>query len=113
LRGLGALHTGVSYDGVIMSDIQSGQIDLGRFSLENISEVSLSNGQTNDLFQSARMFASSGVLSFSTKMPVYDEKHTLTGQVKLKAGSFGLVNPVIFMCKNFNEKWAVSLLEYQ
>ena len=109
LRGLGALHTGVSYDGVIMSDIQSGQIDLGRFSIENISEVSLSNGQPNDIFQSARMFASSGVLSFSTKMPGYDEKHTLTGQVKVKAGSFGMVNPVIFLCENFSKKWAVSL----
>jgi len=110
LRGLGALHTGVSYDGVIMSDIQSGQIDLGRFSIENISEVSLSNGQPNDIFQSARMFASSGVLSFSTKMPVYDEKHTLTGQIKVKAGSFGLLNPVVFVSKNFNKKWGISLV---
>ena len=110
LRGLGALHTGVSYDGVIMSDIQSGQIDLGRFSIENISEVSLSNGQPNDIFQSARMFASSGVLSFSTKMPVYDEKHTFTGHVKVKAGSFGLFNPVVFLSKNFNKKWGISLV---
>lgn len=109
LRGLGALHTGVSYDGVIQSDVQSGQIDLGRFSLENIAEVSLSNGQPNDIFQSARMFASSGVLSFSTKMPAYDEKHTLSGQVKVKAGSFGMINPVIFLCRNLNRKWAVSL----
>jgi len=109
LRGLGALHTGVSYDGVVMSDVQSGQIDLGRFSIENISAVSLSNGQPNDIFQSARMFASSGILSFSTKMPEYDENHTLTGIVKVKAGSFGLYNPVIFLCKSLNRKWAVSL----
>ena len=110
LRGLGALHTGVSYDGMIMSDVQSGQIDLGRFSIENIAEVSLSNGQPNDIFQSARMFASSGVLSFSTKMPGYDEKHTFSGQVKVKAGSFGLVNPVVYLCRNFNRIWAVSLI---
>ena len=109
LRGLGALHTGVSYDGVIMSDVQSGQIDLGRFSIENISTVSLSNGQPNDIFQPARMFASSGVLSFSTKMPVYNENYTLTGLVKVKTGSFGLLNPVVFLCKNFSRKWAVSL----
>ena len=109
LRGLGALHTGVSYDGVIMSDIQSGQIDLGRFSIENISEVSLSNGQPNDIFQSARMFASSGVLSFSTKMPVFNEKHSLSGQSKVKTGSFGLINPVVFLCKNFNSKWGISV----
>jgi len=109
LRGLGALHTGVSYDGVIMSDIQSGQIDLGRFSIENISEVTLSNGQPNDIFQSARMFASSGVLSFSTKIPPFNENHTISGQLKVKTGSFGMVNPVIFLCKNFNSKWGISL----
>ena len=109
LRGLGALHTGVSYDGVIMSDIQSGQIDLGRFSIENIAEVSLSNGQPNDIFQPARMFASSGVLSFSTKMPAYDKSHTFSGLVKVKTGSFGLINPVVFLCKNFGRKWTVSL----
>ena len=109
LRGLGALHTGVSYDGVVMSDIQSGQIDLGRFSIENISEVSLSNGQSGDIFQSARIFASSGVLSFSTKMPAYNQNQPLSGQFKVKAGSFGLVNPVLFLCKNFSKKWAVSL----
>jgi len=108
LRGLGALHTGISYDGVIMSDIQSGQIDLGRFSIENISEISLTNGQPNDIFQPARMFASSGVLSFSTKMPRYDEMHSFTGQVKVKTGSFGLINPVVFLCKNINSKWGIS-----
>ena len=109
LRGLGALHTGVSYDGVMMSDVQSGQIDLGRFSIENISEISLSNGQPNDIFQSASMFASSGVLSFSTKMPEYDMLHTLAGKITAKVGSFGLINPVVFLCKNFTKKWEVSL----
>ena len=109
LRGLGASQTGVSYDGVIMSDVQTGQMDLGRFSIENISEISLSNGQPNDIFQSARMFASSGVLSFSTKMPVYNGNNTLTGRLTVKTGSFGLIEPTLFICKNFSPKLAISL----
>jgi len=110
LRGLGALQTGVSYDGVMMSDVQTGQIDLGRFSIENVSEVSLSNGQPNDIFQSARTFASSGVLNFSTKMPDYNEaSKSLTGRITVKTGSFGLINPVIYFCNNFSPKLAISI----
>lgn len=109
IRGLGALHTGVSYDGLMMSDVQSGQIDLSRFSVENIAEVSLSNGQPNNLLQPARMFASSGVLSFSTRLPEYDKNHTLSGNITAKAGSFGLINPSVYICKNISKKLAIAL----
>ena len=37
IRGLGAQHTGVSYDGVQIGDAQSGQIDISRFTLDNVS----------------------------------------------------------------------------
>ena len=32
VRGLGASHTAVAYDGIIITDNQTGQIDLGKFS---------------------------------------------------------------------------------
>jgi hypothetical protein len=108
LRGLGAQQTGVSYDGIILSDIQSGQIDLGRFSLDNISAISLYNGQPNDIFQSARMFASSGVVCLTTKLPDYDEFNRFSGRLSFKAGSFGLVNPSVFLNKSFSKKWIIS-----
>ncbi len=109
LRGLGAQHTGVSYDGVILSDIQSGQIDLSRFSLDNISDVSLNNGQPNDIFQSARMFASAGVLCLNTKLPEFNGKNELHGNATVKTGSFGLFNPSLFLNRTFGKKWALNL----
>ncbi|KAA6305680.1 TonB-dependent receptor, partial [termite gut metagenome] len=42
LRSLGAEHTAVGYDGITLSNMQTGQIDIGRFSLENIAQLSLS-----------------------------------------------------------------------
>ena len=36
VRSLGAAHTAVSYDGVTVSNSQAGQIDIGRFSLDNV-----------------------------------------------------------------------------
>jgi len=109
VRGLGALHTGVCYDGVMLSDVQTGQIDLSRYSLENISEVSVANGQPNNIFQTARMFAYSGVLCMSTKEAPYNSSKTFEANATAKTGSFGLANLSVFLTKNFNKKWTINL----
>ena len=48
VRNMGAAHTAVSYDGVVVSNCQAGQIDIGRFSLDNVSVLSLNIGQPED-----------------------------------------------------------------
>ena len=63
VRSLGAKHTAVCYDGVTVTDAQSGQVDISRFSLDNVDMISLSIGQADDIFQTARMYASAGALS--------------------------------------------------
>ncbi len=108
LRGMGAQHTGICYDGLMLSDIQSGEVDLGRFTIDNISEISLNNGQPNDIFQSARLFASAGILSFKTKLPDNTENHKLSGKVTAKAGSFGLLDAGIFLMQNISKKWTYN-----
>ena len=69
IRGMGAHHTAVFYDGVAIGDCQSGQIDVGRFSTENISLLQLTIGQNDDIYQTARMFASAGTVAMDTKIP--------------------------------------------
>lgn len=44
IRSLGAQHTVVGYDGIAVTDCQTGQVDIGRFSLENVDRLILSNG---------------------------------------------------------------------
>jgi vitamin B12 transporter len=109
IRGLGAQHTGVSYDGVMLSDVQTGQIDLSRYSLENVSEVSVSNGQPNNIFQTARMFSYSGVLGISTKEAPYNPLKTFETKVTAKTGSFGVVNLSVLLAKNFNKKLTINV----
>ena len=55
VRNMGAAHTAISYDGVAVSNCQAGQIDIGRFSLDNVASLSLSVGQNEDMLQSARL----------------------------------------------------------
>lgn len=104
VRSLGAQHTAVSYDGITITDAQSGQVDISRFSLDNVEMVSLSIGQTDDIFQTARMYASAGALSVKTSKPDFT---TTPFHIKaqLKAGSFGLVNPYLRYEQQLTKKW--------
>ena len=74
VRNLGAHHTAVSYDGVTISNTQAGQIDIGRYSLDNLQLISLSIGDGIDLMQSARHYASAGVLSIQSERPHFESK---------------------------------------
>ena len=56
MRSLGANHVGVFYDGIQLGNAQNGQIDLGKFSLDNMEAISVYNGQKSSIFQSAKDF---------------------------------------------------------
>lgn len=109
VRSLGANHTAVSYDGIPVSDVQTGQIDIGRFSLENVANISLNIGQTDNIFQPARMFASASVLNIQTQKPSLSDSQSVSGKINLKAGSFGLFNPAFLVNGRFNDRISASL----
>lgn len=99
VRGLGTQHTGVCYDGVPLSDVQSGQIDLSRYSIDNIRSLSVVIGDNDDIFVPARTAASSASLIISSWSPdIYDNRLDLTAQ--LKGGSFGYVSPYVRIGKS-------------
>ncbi|MEO6134499.1 MAG: TonB-dependent receptor, partial [Ginsengibacter sp.] len=93
VRSLGAANSGIIYDGIPVSDVQSGQIDLSRFSSTFIKSIQLSQANPSDPLMPARSFASASVLEINTNTfrPV---NFTQTKwQAGLKAGSFGLWQP--------------------
>ena len=108
VRSLGAAHTAVSYDGITITDCQTGQIDIGRFSLDNVDMLSLNNGQSDNIFQPARLFASSAVLNIRTLSPRFKGSKTYNGQLSLKTGSFGLLNPSLYWQQKINSKFSTS-----
>ena len=104
VRSLGGNHTAVSYDGITLTDNQTGQIDLGRFSLDNVDMISLNSGQSDNIFQPARLFASASVLNIRTLSPVFEKDKRINGKVSMKAGSFGMVNPTIWLAGKLSRK---------
>ncbi|MDR1810085.1 MAG: TonB-dependent receptor [Prevotella sp.] len=107
LRGMGAQHTAVSYDGITQSNAQSGVIDIGFFSLDNVSGISLAIGQPEQIFQTAQAYASSGILSIETAAPHFSDK-SYKGNFSLKAGSFGYFNPAAYYARKLSENFSAS-----
>lgn len=93
VRNMGAAHTGVSYDGVPVSNCQGGQIDIGRFSLDNVSTVSMAVGTTDNLLQPASLYASGAVLGIATETPAFADNRRKSFRLGMKGGSFGFVSP--------------------
>lgn len=108
VRGLGSQHTGVSYDGVLLSECQNGEIDLSRYSLNNVGEVSLAIGDNDDIFIPARQAAYPAVLSIETlkMLPTDYSVHMLT---ELKTGSFGLFNPFVKYTQRYSDSFVASV----
>ncbi len=109
VRGFGAKHTGVSYDGVMLSECQSGEIDLSRYSLDNVESISLVIGDNDDIFIPARQSSVPAILNIQTlRLPTADTKPHLTTQVKF--GSFGYISPFLRYEQNFSDKFAFSAM---
>jgi vitamin B12 transporter len=97
VRSLGSTHTGVFYDGVQLGNAQNGQTDLGKFSLDNIDEIALYEGQKNTIFQPAAAFASGNSLYLTTRQP-----DTTSIRASFHTGSFGLVDPSVLWQQKLN-----------
>ena len=91
VRGLGASHTAVAYDGIIITDNQTGQIDLGKFSASQAQSVRMVSGPDNDLLQPAALAAQAAVISVNTGRP-YLEDGQSKSSAQLKYGSFNTLS---------------------
>ncbi|GAB2980218.1 TonB-dependent receptor [Mucilaginibacter puniceus] len=112
VRGLGANHTAVLFDGIQINDAENGQVDLGKLNLNNVQEITLYNGQPPYLLQSARSFAAASVLSIKTIKPLLNAAKPYQITAGVKGGSFGLFNPYVQWQQRLNATWAFVINGY-
>ena len=93
VRSMGSQHTAVYYNGVQLGNAQNGQVDLGRFSLDNMEEIQLYNGQKSDIFQSAHEFGAAGNVYLTTRKPYFKRNERAHVRAQMRFGSFALANP--------------------
>ena len=109
VRGFGAKHTGVSYDGVMLSECQSGEIDLSRYSLDNVDNLTLTVGDNADIFIPARNATTPATLTIQTlRQPSDDLQPHMTAQ--LKAGSFGYISPFLRYEQCLSDRFSFSVV---
>ena len=87
IRSMGTNHLGIFYDGIELGNAQNGQIDLGQFSLDNVEEISLYNGQRSAIFQPASDFGNAGSVYIRTKAPRFMMGRLYNLLVRAKYGS--------------------------
>ena len=105
IRSMGTNHMGVFYDGIQLGNAQNGLVDLGRFSLDNVEEIALYNGQKAQIFQPARDFGTSGSVYIRTRRPRFEDGRTYNLRASLKGGSFGLINPSL----TWEQRWSKNI----
>jgi outer membrane cobalamin receptor len=108
VRSLGSAHTAVFYDGMHVGNAQNGQVDLSKFSMDNIEEIDLYNGQEATIFQPARGFFASHTLLLKSRTPRFRDGERFRGKASFKTGSFGLLHPSLVWQQRLSAAWSLS-----
>ena len=109
VRSMGSQHTAVYYNGVQLGNAQNGQVDLGRFSLDNMEQIDLFNGQKSDIFQSAREFGAAGNVYLTTRRPYFKTGERAHVRAQVRVGSFALVNPALGVDVKLTETLSLTM----
>ena len=91
VRSMGSNHLGIYYDGIQLGNAQNGQIDLGQFSMDNVEEISLYNGQKSAIFQPASEFGNAGTVYIRTRRPHFSNGEHTHLKARVKYGSSDLI----------------------
>ena len=108
IRSMGTNQVGVFYNGIQLGNAQNGQVDLGKFSMDNIEEISLYNGQRSKIFQSARDFGSASSIYIQPRKPHFASNKNTNIKANIKFGSFDLINPSLLMEYKLNNNISLS-----
>lgn len=108
IRSFGAQHTGIIYDGQVISNAQNGHVDIGRFNLDNVGSITVEVSGSSDIFRWARLAGSVGVLSVESARPVFDSTG-IKASAALRFGSFSTCNPYLSLKQRLGRGWSATI----
>ena len=113
VRSMGSEHTGVFIDGIQIGNAQNAQVDLGRFSTEDLASISLCSGLNEGVLLSAKEYSSGASVYLHTARPDFSDGRSFHGKVRIRGGSFGTVSPYIRWEQRLGRKISASAsIEY-
>ena len=108
VRSLGANHTGILYDGIALGNAQAGQIDLGKFSLDNIYQIELHNSGPSNVLSTAKAFSYASLLILKTISEVDNRDTTNALNFRIQSGSFGYISPSLAVKRMLGKRFAIA-----
>lgn len=103
-RGMATGYTRVFIDGVEFKNAQTGQVDLGKIPISNVSKIIFVNGTSGEDLLPAS--------SLNSPQALYIETESVTKNstgASLSIGSFGLVNPAVFVKRKLGKRQTLSV----
>ena len=113
-RGIGSRHTMVAYDGIALSDCQTGEIDLSHYSIENMEQMTLTIGDADDIFRPARNMSSAAMLELQTRPlpntqhPTPNTQHPCEWRASVAYGSWATISPSFWYGQSLRRGWSVG-----
>ena len=104
VRGIGATHTCVTYDGIPMADTQGGTVDVSRFAFDLVQSLRLDIADASPLLVPVRSLTAATLDIGSTA-----EKTARNGAtIQLRTGSWELLNPAVTIRRKLNASHTLS-----
>lgn len=75
-RSLGAAHTGIEIDGVILPNTQTGTVNLSNFDVFSIGSIEMTSGQVQNHYSTASSYVKANVLSLNSDLYEIPEHQT-------------------------------------
>lgn len=88
VRSLGTHHTAVTLDGVALHNAQNGQIDLGRFALDDLEAVALSQHTDATQMTSASSLLAAAMVQLHSRKPQFTTQQRRWWQLSTSIASF-------------------------
>lgn len=114
VRGMGAQHTSVFYDGIQMSDLSSGTADLNCNNFVKVKNIKVLFIGNEDIFRSASQIGASGAVEMESVAPSF-EKTRKDGRIcptnlifQARYGSFQTVNPQLLWEQRLGSRMSLS-----
>lgn len=107
VRGLGAGHTVVAYDGICLSDTRLGQIDLQRYSMDRLAGIELQTLDTSPLLCPVRNLGAA-VINLLTATPADSTTRGTHGTAGVRQSSFGTWNPSLAATHRLGDRTAIG-----
>lgn len=108
IRGMGTQHVGVFYDGIALTNAQNGQIDLGRFSLDEMDALTVYSGQRQRLLQPAKDFSSAAALYLESREPQFLAGKRQHLRLRLRYGSAATRHLSLSYDRQLSAQWSAT-----